>query len=171
MKGGLTRRSGLVFADDERAESACGRVRSQRAECVWGLSVGSSARGALLFTEEQREEKWGREREGGLEEEGSEGYATDRKKRGGGVYLRRNSTPPLGLFPGLGAITFFICAYMSMCVCVQARHCACLDVCKPVYINECRSVLRLTARREDKSKTRERELKNARKQLAHTAVY
>lgn len=113
------------------------------------------------------------EREGGLEEEGSEGYATDRKRRGGGVYLRRNSTPPLGLFPGLGAITFFICAYMSMCVCVcvQARHCACLDVCKPVYLNECRSVLRLTARHEDKSKTRERELKNARKQLAHTAVY
>lgn len=46
-----------------------------------------------------------------------------------------------------------------MCVCVQARHCACLDVCKPVYLNECRSVLRLTARHEDKSKTRERELK------------
>lgn len=34
MKGGLVRRSGLVFADDERAESACGRVGSQRAECV-----------------------------------------------------------------------------------------------------------------------------------------
>lgn len=82
--------------------------------------MGSSARGALLFTEEQREEEEvrEREREGGLEEEGSEGYATDRKRRGGGVYLRRNSTPPLGLFPGLGAITFFICAYMSMCVCV-----------------------------------------------------
>lgn len=170
MKGGLARRSGLVFADDERAESACGRVRSQ--SVCEGFQWGA-LRGELFCSQRSRGrwKKWGREREGGLEEEGSEGYATDRKRRGGGVYLRRNSTPPLGLFPGLGAITFFICAYMSLCVCVQARHCACLDVCKPVYINECRSVLRLTARHEDKSKTRERELKNARKQLAHTAVY
>lgn len=96
MKGGLVRRSGLVFADDERAESACGRVGSQRAECVWGLSVGSSARGALLFTEEQREEEEVRERE---KEDWKKKGVRDMLliERGGAVECTSEETQPLHL--------------------------------------------------------------------------
>lgn len=34
MKGGISAEKWTGFADDKRGKSACGRVRSQRAECV-----------------------------------------------------------------------------------------------------------------------------------------